>query len=191
MKYRIRHEIRGRIRLHVEQKGMTCREADTLLYFLETLPGVDTAKVYEQTGDAVVRYSGDREDILQALRSFRYEQVQVPEQVLENSGRELNRAYREKLIGRTLFHFGKKLLPFPVRAAYTGYKSVRYMARGLKSLTRGRLEVEVLDAAAITVSILRADFDTAGSVMYLLGVGEILEEWTHKSRWGTWPGVCP
>ena len=184
MKYRIRHEIRGRIRLHVEQKRMTCREADTLLYFLEMLPGVDSAKVYEQTGDAVVRYSGDREDILQALRSFRYEQVQVPEQVLENSGRELNRVYREKLIGRTLFHFGKKLLPFPVRAAYTGYKSVRYMARGLKSLSRGRLEVEVLDAAAITVSILRADFDTAGSVMYLLGVGEILEEWTHKKSVG-------
>ena len=184
MKYRIRHEIRGRIRLHVEQKGMTCREADTLLYFLETLPGVDTAKVYEQTGDAVVCYSGEREDILQALRTFRYEYVQVPEQVLDNSGRELNRAYREKLIGRTLFHFGKKLLPFPVRAAYTGYKSVRYMARGLKSLTRGRLEVEVLDAAAITVSILRADFDTAGSVMYLLGVGEILEEWTHKKSVG-------
>ena len=184
MKYRIRHEIRGRIRLHVEQKGMTCREADTLLYFLETLPGVDTAKVYEQTGDAVVRYSGDREDILQALRSFRYEHVQVPEQVLDNSGRELNRAYREKLIGRTLFHFGKKLLPLPVRAAYTGCKSVRYIVKGLRSLSRGRLEVEVLDAAAIAVSILRADFDTAGSVMYLLGVGEILEEWTHKKSVG-------
>ena len=184
MKYRIRHEIRGRIRLHVEQKKMTCREADTLLCFLETLPGVAAAKVYEQTGDAVVCYAGEREVILRALRAFKYENVQVPEQVLENSGRELNRAYREKLIGRTLSHFGRKLLPFPVRAACTGWRAVRYLAKGLRSLAGGRLEVEVLDAAAITVSILRSDFDTAGSVMYLLGVGEILEEWTHKKSVG-------
>ena len=104
--------------------------------------------------------------------------------MLENSGRELNRAYREKLIGRTLLHFGRKLLPFPVRAACTGWRAVRYLAKGLRSLAGGRLEVEVLDAAAITVSILRSDFDTAGSVMYLLGVGEILEEWTHKKSVG-------
>ena len=184
MKYRIRHEIRGRIRLHMEQRRMTCKEADTLLYFLETLPGVTSARVYEQTGDAVVCYSGEREDILRALRSFQYRNVHVPDNVLENSGRELNRIYREKLIGRTLFHFGKKFLPFPVRAAYTGCRSVRYLAKGLKSLSRGKLEVEVLDAAAIAVSVLRADFDTAGSVMYLLGVGEILEEWTHKKSVG-------
>ena len=184
MKYRIRHEIRGRIRLHMEQRRMTCKEADTLLYFLETLPGVTSARVYEQTGDAVVCYSGEREDILRALRSFQYRNVHVPDNVLENSGRELNRIYREKLIGRTLFHFGKKFLPFPVRAAYTGCRSVRYLAKGLKSLSRRKLEVEVLDAAAIAVSVLRADFDTAGSVMYLLGVGEILEEWTHKKSVG-------
>ena len=104
--------------------------------------------------------------------------------MLENSGRELNRAYREKLIGRTMLHFGRKLLPFPVRAACTGWRAVRYLAKGLRSLAGGRLEVEVLDAAAITVSILRSDFDTAGSVMYLLGVGEILEEWTHKKSVG-------
>src|SRR5699024_6456155 len=81
-------------------------------------------------------------------------------------------------------HFGRKLLPFPVRAACTGWRAVRYLAKGLRSLAGGRLEVEVLDAAAITVSILRSDFDTAGSVMYLLGVGEILEEWTHKKSVG-------
>lgn len=90
MKYRIRHEIRGRIRLHMEQRRMTCKEADTLLYFLETLPGVTSARGYEQTGDAVVCYSGEREDILRALRSFQYRNVHVPDNVLENSGRALS-----------------------------------------------------------------------------------------------------
>ena len=108
MKYRIRHEIRGRIRLHMEQRRMTCKEADTLLYFLETLPGVTSARVYEQTGDAVVCYSGEREDILRALRSFQYRNVHVPDNLLENSeNREYGGLVYSLFIHRT--HFFHKI----------------------------------------------------------------------------------
>ena len=192
MKYRIRHEIRGRIRLHMEQRRMTCKEADTLLYFLETLPGVTSARVYGTDGGCGgVDYSGEkRRYTSRALRSFQYRNVHVPDNVLENSGRELNRIYREKLIGRTLFHFGKKFLPFPVRAAYTGCRSVRYLAKGLKSLSRGKLEVEVLDAAAIAVSVLRADFDTAALSCICSESGRYWKSGRTKSQWEIWPGVC-
>lgn len=185
MKFVIKHEIKGRIRIHLVQGRMSFRQADTLLYFLEQQEGVRAVKVYEQTGDAAIVYEGSRERLICALRGFQYEKVQVPEEVLERSGREVSAKYWEKLIGRVLFRLCRKwLLPAPLQAAYIGLKFLQYLKRGLQCLLKGKLEVPVLDATAIGVSILRRDFDTAGSVMFLLGIGEILEEWTHKKSVG-------
>lgn len=167
------------------QRRMTCKEADTLLYYLNTLEYVTQAKVYERTADACVCFTGERAALIRALRKFRYESVEVPEAVLANSGRGLNATYKEKLITKVVLHYaGKALLPYPLRALWTTFKSFRYLKEGAKSLTRRKLEVSVLDATAIGVSVLRGNMDTAGSVMFLLGMGETLEEWTHKKSVG-------
>lgn len=185
MKFTIKHEILGRIRIHMEQKQMSYKEADTLLYYLDTLEYVTQAKVYRRTADACVCFSGKRELLIQALRKFRYTSVKVPDEVLTNSGRQLNDIYQEKLIGKVLFHYaGKIFLPYPVRKAVVLWKAVHYLKEGWKSLARRKLEVAVLDASAIGISVLRGDFNTAASVMFLLGVGETLEEWTHKKSVG-------
>ena len=181
MKFTIKHEIPGRIRIHTVQQQMSYKEADTLLYYLDTLEYVTQAKVYRRTADACVCFSGKRELLIQALRKFRYTSVKVPDEVLTNSGRQLNDIYQEKLIGKVLFHYaGKIFLPYPVRKAMVLWKAVHYLKEGWKSLARRKLEVAVLDASAIGISVLRGDFNTAASVMFLLGVGETLEEWTHK-----------
>lgn len=185
MKFIIKHEIPGRIRVHMMQKSMTCKEADTLLYYLNTLEYVTQAKVYERTADACVCFTGPRDDLILALRKFRYESVGVPEAVLSNSGRELNNIYQEKLVGQVVLRYAAKMfLPYPVRFVWTVLKSLKYFKEGLKSLAAGKLEVSVLDATAIAVSILRGDMATASSVMFLLGIGETLEEWTHKKSVG-------
>lgn len=185
MKFTIKHEIPGRIRIHMEQKQMSYKEADTLLYYLDTLEYVTQAKVYRRTADACVCFSGKRELLIQALRKFHYTSVKVPDEVLTNSGRQLNDIYQEKLIGKVLFHYaGKIFLPYPVRKAVVLWKAVHYLKEGWKSLARQKLEVAVLDASAIGISVLRGDFNTAASVMFLLGVGETLEEWTHKKSVG-------
>ncbi len=185
MKFTIKHEIPGRIRIHMEQEQMSYKEADTLLYYLNTLEYVTQAKVYRRTADACVCFSGKRELLIQALRKFRYTSVKVPDEVLTNSGRQLNDIYQEKLIGKVLFHYaGKIFLPYPVRKAVVLWKAVHYLKEGWKSLARRKLEVAVLDASAIGISVLRGDFNTAASVMFLLGVGETLEEWTHKKSVG-------
>lgn len=185
MKFTIKHEIPGRIRIHMEQKQMSYKEVDTLLYYLDTLEYVTQAKVYRRTADACVCFSGKRELLIQALRKFRYTSVKVPDEVLTNSGRQLNDIYQEKLIGKVLFHYaGKIFLPYPVRKAVVLWKAVHYLKEGWKSLARRKLEVAVLDASAIGISVLRGDFNTAASVMFLLGVGETLEEWTHKKSVG-------
>lgn len=185
MKFTIKHEIPGRIRIHMEQKQMSYIEADTLLYYLDTLEYVTQAKVYRRTADACVCFSGKRDLLIQALRKFRYTSVKVPDEVLTNSGRQLNDIYQEKLIGKVLFHYaGKIFLPYPVRKAVVLWKAVHYLKEGWKSLARRKLEVAVLDASAIGISVLRGDFNTAASVMFLLGVGETLEEWTHKKSVG-------
>lgn len=164
---------------------MSYKEADTLLYYLDTLEYVTQAKVYRRTADACVCFSGKRELLIQALRKFRYTSVIVPDEVLTNSGRQLNDIYQEKLIGKVLFHYaGKIFLPYPVRKAVVLWKAVHYLKEGWKSLARRKLEVAVLDASAIGISVLRGDFNTAASVMFLLGVGETLEEWTHKKSVG-------
>lgn len=181
MKFKIKHEIRGRIRIHMEQKRMTHEQADILLFYLQNIDGVFHADVYDRTADATIHYKGNRETIIEGLRRFCYEEVEVPNGLLETSGRAMNAEYQEKLVDKILFHYGRKfLLPYPISAAYTTIMSAKYIWKGIKTLMERKLEVPVLDATAIGVSILRSDFDTAGSVMFLLGIGELLEEWTHK-----------
>lgn len=185
MKFIIRHEIKGRLRIHVIRSRMTYAEADTLCWFLEKQEGITNVKVYVRTADAAICYTGDREKLICILRRFRFETAEIPEQVLASSGRALNTFYREQLIEKTLLHYaGKLILPSPVRKLWLGWKAVRYIGTGIGCLARGKIEVPVLDATAISVSVLRGDFNTAGSVMFLLGIGELLEEWTHKKSVG-------
>ena len=142
MKFTIKHELKGRIRVHMAQSRMSYEEADTLLYYLQSLPEVENAKVYERTADAVVFYSGDRESVIGALRSYRFENTEVPEGVIEHSGRKLNAEYREKLIRKVILRFGGKLfLPYPVRAAIIAVKASGYILRGIRSLKGGKLKV--------------------------------------------------
>ncbi|MBP3569712.1 MAG: heavy metal translocating P-type ATPase [Lachnospiraceae bacterium] len=181
MKYVIKHEIRGRIRVQLTQKKMSYREADILQFYLESQPFVVSAKVQERTCSAVICYTGDREQVLKLLGGFQYDKADVPEYLLQNSGRELNAYYKEKLICRVVLRAGRRfLLPMSLRKVWTTIKAARYVYRGAKVLVQKKIEVPVLDAVAIGVSVLRRDFNTAGSVMFLLGIGELLEEWTHK-----------
>lgn len=181
MKFTIKHESKGRIRVHAQQVRMTYQQADTLQYYLQTQPGVTRVDVYDRTGDATIRYNGNRQSIIQALREFRYEDVALPDGLLETSGRSTNAEYQNKLADHIIFHYGRKfLLPAPLSAAYTTLKSTKYIWRGIRTLMDRKIEVPVLDATAIGVSVLRSDFNTASSIMFLLGIGELLEEWTHK-----------
>lgn len=185
MKFIIKHEIPGRIRVHMVQPKMTFEEADILLYYLVNLENVTKAKVYERTQDAVIYYEKDRREIIKALQKFGYDRVTVPEGLTEHSGRQMNAEYQEKLLMKVVMRFGGKLLiPAPVRAVWTGVRSLKYLQQGIVSLKKGRLEVAALDATAIGVSILRRDMNTASSIMFLLGIGELLEEWTHKKSVG-------
>ncbi len=181
MKYYIKHEIQGRIRVHMAQKRMSCREADILLYYIQNLPGVTSAKVYEKTADAWIVYEGERGRLLASLRKYHAEDVKIPDGLLDHSGRELNARYQDKLAGKILARAARQLfLPAPLNMAYTAACSAHYLWKGARCVRHGRLDVEVLDAAAIGASIVRGDFKTASSVIFLLGVGEILEECTHK-----------
>lgn len=185
MKFYIKHENRGRIRIHLAQKRMSSVQAETLLYYLQNQKQVSFAKVYDRTGDAVICYQGERSAILRMIQIFHYEKVELPTGLVESSGRELNKEYQEKLISKVIYHFGRKwFLPAPIRNAYTAVVSVKYIWKGIQTLAKGKIEVPVLDATAIGVSMLRGDYGTAGSVMFLLGVGELLEEWTHKKSVG-------
>ena len=184
MKWNILHESRGRIRLHLHKPRLSMAEADQLQAYLAGLPGVCAAVVYERTCDAVITYTGARAEVLHGAAAFRFD-VQALTEVSANSPRAVNHEYQEKLVNLTLFHFARKLfLPAPIRFAYTAVCSVRYLWHGLRSLLHRRLEVEVLDALSIGVSMLRGDFSTAGSVMFLLRLGELLEEWTRKKSLG-------
>ena len=185
MKFYIKHESRGRIRIHLAQKRMSSVQAETLLYYLQNQNQVSFAKVYDRTGDAVICYEGERAAVIRMIQLFHYEEVELPTGLLESSGRALNNEYQEKLISKVIYHFGRKwLLPAPIRAIYTTVVSVKYIWKGIQTLAQGKIEVPVLDATAIGVSMLHGDYGTAGSVMFLLGVGELLEEWTHKKSVG-------
>ncbi len=179
MKCVILHESKGRIRIHAALKHMTFAQADKLQYYLLSLGFVTDAKVYERTCDAVINYSGDRQDVISALARFSMEHTKVA--VPDHTGRELNAEFEDRLITTIIKYFTKKLIfPFWLRTAINIIKSIRYISKGINSLLHGRLDVAVLDATSISVSMLRADFSTAGSIMFLLTIGDILEEWTHK-----------
>ena len=182
MKCTILHESKGRIRLHINnKKRMTIKEADVLSYYLNGIENVHQATVYERTCDIVVLYNDDRNEVLAALKNYNGQDEELIKQVPENTGRELNRMYQDKLVNMILFKAARSIfLPAPIIAAYTAVKSVKYIWKGIKCLFNKKLEVEVLDAVSIGVSIARLDFSTAGSVMFLLGIGELLEEWTRK-----------
>ena len=173
------------MRIHLMQYRMSYAQADTLLYFLQNDAQVTKAKVYERTQDAVIFYTGSRRELISKLQHFRYEYVEVPDGVIENSNRQMNAEYQEKMVEKVILRYASKaLLPYPVRACWTTLKSLRYISKGVKILAAGKIEVPVLDATAIGVSVLRGDYDTAGSIMFLLGIGELLEEWTHKKSVG-------
>ena len=179
MKCKILHESAGRLRIHAEQGRMTLRQADILEAYLRRVNGVTEVAVYDRTCDAVIHFHGAREAVVSALAAFSYEASAAL--APEHSSRELNREYQDKLVfavGRRMFN--KLFLPLPLRTALTVVCSAKYIRAGLSCLLKRQLRVPVLDATAITVSVLRGDFETAGSVMFLLGVGDILDEWTHK-----------
>ena len=181
MKFVVKHEIKGRIRVHFCQKRMTFEEADTLQYYLDSQEMITSSKVQERTQDATICYTGEKSAVIALLRSFHYEKVDVPDVYRQNSGRETNREYWDKLVTKVVVHYGNKLfLPMPIRTVITGVKSVKYIYQGIHTLLQRKIEVPVLDATAIGVSMFRGDISTAGSVKFLLGIGEILEEWTHK-----------
>lgn len=185
MRFIIKHEGKGRLRIHALQKQMTCRQADILQFYLDGIDFVERAKIYVETQDIAVCYCGDRASVLCALQRFDYSKTQVPDTVLQSSGRELNMEYKEKLITTVMLHYGKQwLLPFSIRFAISSIKALKHILKGARTLLRGHIDVSVLDATSIGVSMLRGDSNTAGSIMFLLRIGEILEEWTHKKSVG-------
>ena len=185
MKCKILHESSGRIRLRAEMRRMTMEEADQLEAYLAALPGVRQATVYERTCDMVILYREGRKQVLDGVAAFRFDRGAMVASTPENSGRALNRQYQEKLVNMVLFRAARVLfLPTPLQQLYTLFRSVRYLWHGARCLLRGRLEVEVLDALSIGVSIVRNDYSTAASVMFLLRLGELLEEWTRKKSLG-------
>ncbi len=181
MRYKIKHDANMRIRVHLPMKRMTFREADTLDHYLNTFSEITYVKVYERTADAVVVYSCDRDRIISILRDFSFENVDVPERVFEMSGRELNAQYFDRIVTTIILHYAKRLfVPFAIRRYWIALKTIRYVIRGLRTIPKGRLQVELLDAAAILAAVLTGDHKTASSVMFLLKIGDTLEEWTHK-----------
>lgn len=181
MKIKIVHETKGRLRLQAPQCNMTLEEADQLEEYIARLPGVRQATVHERTCNMIVYYSGDRLAVIDGIRAFKYNYTTMEKSTLENSSRSLNRYYQDRLASLVLGRIARKLLlPVPLRQIRTTVHSVRYIWRGLRCVFNKKLEVEVLDALSIGVSILRSDFGTASSVMFLLKLGELLEEWTRK-----------
>lgn len=188
MRYTIRHESRNVMRVHLAGTRMSLSEADILEYYLRALPFVQDVKIFERTCDAIVKYNREadhRERLIGALCDFSYRDEYALSLVPEDSGRAMNRYYQEKLFWKVVLHGARMLfLPAPLRAAWTAVKSLRYVVTGVTCLLTRGLEVPVLDATAISASVFRSDFGTASSVMFLLEVGEILEEWTHKKSVG-------
>lgn len=181
MKLIIKHESSSRLRVHLPMKRMTFREADALDYYLQGFDAIKEAKIYERTADVAVRFDCGRKDALKILEGFDPHTIDVPETVYESSGREASAMYRDRIIMTVIMHYGKKLIvPLSIRRVWERIKTVKYIIRGLKTLKKGRIQVELLDAIAITAAILIGDYKTASSVMFLLKIGDTLEEWTHK-----------
>ena len=181
MKCQILHESRGRLRVHLSCSRMTLRQADVLEYYLKHATGAETVQVFDRTCDAVIVYPCARETVIRALAAFSFQKAETMDLVPAHTPRELNREFEDKLAMTVLRRaFSKLFLPLSVRAVIAMVRSVKYIKEGLSALLHGKLSVAVLDATAVTVSMVRGDFDTAGSVMFMLRLGEILEEWTHK-----------
>ena len=183
MKFKIIHEIRGRMRVHLAMYRMSIKQADLLEYYLMSQENIESIKIYERTQNVAISYKGERSVLIQILQDFSFDTVSVPDVVWENSSRAVGREYKEQLIQKLAYHASRRwLLPMSVRNVVALCRGVKYIWKGLQSLAQGKIEVSVLDGTAIAVSLLRGDFKTATSVMFLLGVGEILEDWTHKNR---------
>ena len=181
MRCTILHDIPGRLRVHLQCPAMTLHQADVVEYYLRAVDGVTDVKVYDRTGDAVVLYTADRGSVIAALAAFSFPKAEALDLVPEHTSRALNREFEDKLAMTVMRRCISRLfLPVPVTTALAVLRSVKYIKEGLKALWHGKLSVAVLDATAVTVSLARGDFATAGSVMFMLRLGEILEEWTHK-----------
>ena len=181
MKCKILHESRGRIRVHLMCNRMTLHDADILEYYMRNIDGVTSVKVYDRTQDAIIIYKTERKNIIRALAKFSFKAKEAIELVPEHTSRQLHRDFEDRLIFTTVSHIATKLfLPVPIRTALTLFRSIKYIRKGLKALLSRKLSVSVLDATAVSVSIIRGDFSTASSVMFMLNLGEILEDWTHK-----------
>lgn len=190
MKFKILSESGHRIRVRILQKSMSFMQADTLFYYIRYIKGVTFARVTDRTCTATIKFTGDKCDIIDALRKFDYDKFPAPPEYIENSSRELNSNYQEKLIGAVAARaVTVALMPMPVRIGITIIKSLKYVKAGIKSLLNGKIEVALLDGVAVGVSVLRRDFNTAGSVMFLLGIGELLEEWTEKKTTADLAGI--
>ncbi len=181
MKCTILHESVGRLRVHMHCAGMSLHQADVLEYYLRGVDGIREVRVYDRTQDAVVLYGGQRQSVIAALAAFSFSEAEAMDLVPEHTARALNREFEDKLAVTVMRRCISKLfLPVPITSALAVIRSIRYIREGLKALWHGKLSVAVLDATAVTVSLVRGDFSTAGSVMFMLRLGEILEEWTHK-----------
>ena len=181
MKCKILHESAGRMRVHLACRRMTLRQADVLEYYLRNVDGVSEVAVYDRTQDAVIAYRADRAALIRALAAFSFDKAEAMDLVPDHTSRALNREFEDKLSWTVIRRvFSKLFFPLPVTTALAVYHSVKYIREGLTALLHGKLSVAVLDATAVTVSMVRGDFPTASSVMFMLRLGEILEDWTHK-----------
>lgn len=181
MKFKVLHNMRGRMRIHVMTNEMTDLQADKLEYDLAAQDMILTAKVYERTGDVVITYTGERQILLSYLQTYYYSRKVEEDETLARSGRAMNRKYWDKLVNRVVLRMGSIFfVPAPIRTGLVLVKSLSYIKKALSCVGRRKIEVPLLDGIAITTSIVRGDYGTAGSVMFLLDLGEIMEEWTHK-----------
>ena len=181
MKCTILHEGKGRMRVHVEKVRMTLHRADVLEAYLNHHDAIVHAAVYERTGDVVITYTGKRTAAIAVLAGYKFDVAEYDALVTSADSRRLNREYQDKMFDLVAGRCLRKLfLPAPLDAAYTAFRSIRFLWKGVRCVLSRRLEVEVLDALSIGVSLLRGDFGTAGSVMFLLNLGSLLEEWTRK-----------
>ena len=187
MRFVIKHEIKGRLRVHILQSRMSFAQADTLQYYLDGQNNIVSAKIQERTLDVTVVYTGSREEALKTLENFTYQGTEVPENYLANSGREMNREYKDQLINKVVMHYGIRLfLPMDIRSVITTVKSFKYLWHGIKTLAKGKIEVPVLDATAIGVSVLLASvlFLTLFLCLFQL-LGASFPEEFHPSLGGT------
>ena len=181
MKFKVLHNMRGRMRIHVMTNEMTDLQADKLEYDLAAQDMILTAKVYERTGDVVITYTGERQILLSYLQTYYYSRKVEEDETLARSGRAMNRKYWDKLVNRVVLRMGSKFfVPAPIRTGLVLVKSLSYIKKALSCVGRRKIEVPLLDGIAITTSIVRGDYGTAGSVLFLLDLGEIMDEWTHK-----------